>query len=48
VLPQHHSAVRAEIERCEGTEVDTASTVKDTVVGSEARFEDRGQHSLAD
>ena len=117
VLSQHHNAVRAEIARCEGTEVDTAgdgffirfdsparaldcaraareavkrlgidirvgmhtgecelqgrsltgmavhvaariqglagpgdilvsSTVKDIVVGSDARFEDRGQHSL--
>jgi class 3 adenylate cyclase len=117
VLAQHHNAVRAEIERCEGTEVDTAgdgffvrfdsparaldcaraareavkrlgidirvgihtgecelqgrtltgmavhvaariqglagpgdilmsSTVKDIVAGSDARFEDRGQHSL--
>jgi class 3 adenylate cyclase len=117
LLSQHHSAVRAEIQRCEGTEVDTAgdgffvrfesparalecaraareavkrlgieirvgihtgecelqgralmgmavhvaariqglagpgdilvsSTVKDIVVGSAARFEDRGQHSL--
>ena len=117
VLSQHHSAVRAEIARCEGTEVDTAgdgffvrfdsparaldcaraareavkrlgidirigihtgeceqqgrtltgmavhvaariqglagpgdilvsSTVKDIVVGSDARFEHRGQHSL--
>jgi uncharacterized protein (TIGR00369 family) len=117
VLAQHHNAVRAEIQRCEGTEVDTAgdgffvrfesparalecaraardavkrlgidirvgihtgecelqgraltgmavhvaariqglaglgdilvsSTVKDIVVGSDARFEDRGQHSL--
>jgi class 3 adenylate cyclase len=117
VLSQLHSAVRAEIARCEGTEVDTAgdgffvrfdsparaldcaraareavkrlgidirvgihtgecelqgrtltgmavhvaariqglagpgdilvsSTVKDIVVGSDARFEDRGQHSL--
>ena len=117
VLSQHHNAVRAEILRCEGTEVDTAgdgffvrfdspagaldcaraareavkrlgidirvgihtgecelqgrtltgmavhvaariqglagpgdilmsSTVKDIVAGSDARFEDRGQHSL--
>jgi class 3 adenylate cyclase len=117
VLAQHHNAVRAEISRCEGTEVDTAgdgffarfdsparaldcaravreavkrlgidirtgihigefelqgrsltgmavhvaariqglaepgdilvsSTVKDLVVGSHARFEDRGPHSL--
>ena len=117
VLSQHHHAVRAEITRCEGTEVDTAGdgffvrfdsparalecawaareavkrlgidirvglhtgecelqgrtltgmavhvaariqglagpgdilvsgTVKDIVVGSDARFEDRGQHSL--
>jgi uncharacterized protein (TIGR00369 family) len=117
VLSQHHSAVRAEIQRCEGIEVDTAgdgffvrfeaparalecaraarqavkrlgidiragihtgecelqgrtltgmavhvaariqelagpgdilvsSTVKDIVVGSGTRFEDRGQHSL--
>jgi class 3 adenylate cyclase len=117
VLSQHHDAVRAEIRRCEGVEVDTAgdgffirfesparaldcaraareavkrlgidvragihtgecelqgrsltgmavhvaariqglagpgdilvsSTVKDIVVGSDARFEDRGQHAL--